>query len=51
MNIDELLPFYALDAVTDEERAFVEAALADSETLRDELVELLKSRVPKYVRI
>ena len=37
MNIDELLPFYALDAVTDEERRFVEAQLAQDETLQAEL--------------
>ena len=40
MNARDLLPFYALDAVTDEERQFVEAQLAENEELRLELAEL-----------
>lgn len=40
MNSQELLPFYALDAVTEEERAFIEAQLAQDPSLRAELDEL-----------
>ncbi|MGB1253840.1 MAG: anti-sigma factor domain-containing protein [Candidatus Promineifilaceae bacterium] len=40
MNVYDLLPFYALDAVTDEERRFVEQQLAQNELLQAELAQL-----------
>ena len=36
-RIEELLPFYALDALTDEERQLVEAYLAEHPEARREL--------------
>ena len=39
-QIEELLPFYALDALTDEERELVEAYLAEHPEVREQLGEL-----------
>lgn len=41
MNIEELLPFYALDALSDEERNFVKAHLANYPELESELSDML----------
>ena len=40
MNIDDLLPFYALDALTDEERIFVEEYLVEHPEMLAELDEM-----------
>lgn len=40
MNIDDLLPFYALDALTDEERTFVESYLAEHPEMLAEINEM-----------
>ncbi len=42
-NIEDLLPFYAMDAVTDEERAFVDAYLETHPAARAELATLQTS--------
>ena len=39
-NIEELLPFYALDALTDEERELVEAHLTEHSEAREQIQEL-----------
>jgi anti-sigma-K factor RskA len=42
-NIEELLPFYALDALTDEERELVEAYLIEHPEARERIQELNKT--------
>src|SRR5512138_2587199 len=39
-RIEELLPFYALDALTDEERELVEAYLAEHPEAREQIADL-----------
>src|ERR1044071_1206572 len=39
-RIDELLPFYALDALTDEERELVESYLAEHPEAREQINDL-----------
>jgi anti-sigma-K factor RskA len=51
-HIDELLPFYALDALTDEERSLVEAYLAEHPEARAQAEELTHaaSALPQSIR-
>ena len=44
-RIEELLPFYALDALTDEERELVDSYLAEHPEVREQMMNDLKNRL------